>query len=184
MSRSLSDLILHPVRLRIMQALLGGKTLTTQQLGEQLPDVTAATLYRQVATLLDAGLIAVESERRVRGTVERTYVLATEHLQVPEEELQAMTIEDHRRGFAAFIAGLLAGYDTYLAMGSPDLVRDRVGYRQVAVWASDEELDAAMAEMRTPVARLAENTQAPGRRLRMITSVLMPGEHGAEDCDL
>lgn len=178
MSRSLSDLVLHPVRLRIMQALLGGKALTTQQLGEQLPDVTSATLYRQVATLLEAGMIAVESERRVRGAVERTYVLAAAPLQVPEEELHTMSIEDHRRGFAAFIAGLLAGFDSYLATRAPDLVRDRVGYRQVAVWATDEELDAAIAEMRKPVAALAENAQAPGRRLRMITNVLMPAELG------
>jgi hypothetical protein len=34
---SSADLLLHPVRLRILQALLGGRDLTTSQLGELLP---------------------------------------------------------------------------------------------------------------------------------------------------
>lgn len=40
-------LIGHPVRLRVIIA-LGGRTLTTKQLAEALPDVAQATLYRHV----------------------------------------------------------------------------------------------------------------------------------------
>ena len=51
------ELVLHPVRLRIVQAFLGTPSLTTAQLRERLPDVPAATLYRQVATLVEGGLL-------------------------------------------------------------------------------------------------------------------------------
>lgn len=69
------DLLLHPVRLRIIQAFLGDRALTTTELRAELPDVAPATLYRQVARLVGAGVLGVVAERRVRGATERTYVL-------------------------------------------------------------------------------------------------------------
>jgi hypothetical protein len=38
-----ADLLLHPVRLRIVQALLGDRALTTGALAEELADVSPAT---------------------------------------------------------------------------------------------------------------------------------------------
>ena len=40
---SIADVVMHPVRLRIIQQ-LGGRSLTTAQLRAALPDVTQATL--------------------------------------------------------------------------------------------------------------------------------------------
>src|SRR5215831_1697445 len=62
-----ADLLLHPVRLRILQTFLGDRTLTTSDLQAELPDVPPASLYRHVGKLVDAGVLAVVSERRVRG---------------------------------------------------------------------------------------------------------------------
>lgn len=46
-----ADLILHPVRLRIVRAFLSGRPLTTSALGAELADVPPASLYRHVARL-------------------------------------------------------------------------------------------------------------------------------------
>ena len=70
-----ADLLLHPVRLRIVQAFLGDRALTTGELHAELDDVPTASLYRHVAHLVDAGVLSVVAERRVRGAVERTYVM-------------------------------------------------------------------------------------------------------------
>ncbi len=70
-----ADLLLHPVRLRVVQVLLGDRVLTTGELHEELPDVPAATLYRHVGLLADAGVLAIVSERKVRGAAERRYRL-------------------------------------------------------------------------------------------------------------
>ena len=72
-----ADLLLHPVRLRIVQAFLGDRALTTSGLRTELSDVPAASLYRHVARLVAGGVLAVVTERRVRGALERTYVLRT-----------------------------------------------------------------------------------------------------------
>jgi len=67
-----ADLLLHPVRLRIVEAFLGDRALTTTQLRAELPDVPPASLYRQVARLVAAGVLGVVAQRRVRGALERT----------------------------------------------------------------------------------------------------------------
>ena len=115
-----------------MQAFLGRDRLTTADLRALLPDIPTATLYRQISTLRDGGLLEVVEERPTRGAVERTFALAGDRAVVTPEEAAAMTVEDHRRAFLTFVAGLLADFDRYLDGDPPDLMRDLVGYRQVA----------------------------------------------------
>src|SRR5579884_2586797 len=119
-----ADLLLHPVRLRIVQAFLGERALTTSQLADELDDVPAGSLYRHVAMLTNAGVLQVVAERRVRGAVERTYMLRLHAAQIQPDQLAAMTPEQHAQGFMAFVAGLLADFDRYLTAGTPDPAQD------------------------------------------------------------
>ena len=48
-----------PAGLRIVQAFLGDRALTTSALAAELADVPAASLYRHVARLVDAGVPSV-----------------------------------------------------------------------------------------------------------------------------
>ncbi|WP_324273703.1 helix-turn-helix domain-containing protein [Blastococcus brunescens] len=59
-----ADLLLHPVRLRVVQAFLGDRTLTTSDLRAELPDVPTASLYRHVGVLADAGVLTVVGSGR------------------------------------------------------------------------------------------------------------------------
>ncbi|GAA1530438.1 helix-turn-helix domain-containing protein [Dactylosporangium maewongense] len=170
-----AELLLHPVRLRIVQAFLGGRDLTTLRLRELLPDVATATLYRQVATLAEAGVLEVVEERRVRGAAERTYRLHSEAMIVGPEAATQLTVEQHRAAFAAFTAGLLADFDRYLARGDVDLGRDLVGYRQLALHLTDEELTELIAEQREAAARRAE-LPPEGRTRRLLSTILMPAD--------
>ncbi|WP_214368458.1 helix-turn-helix domain-containing protein [Pseudonocardia sp. H11422] len=171
-----ADVLLHPVRLRIAQAFLGDRALTTSDLREELPDVPAATLYRHVASLVDAAVLQVVSERRVRGTVERTYRLPAGAGSVGPEEAATMSVEGHRQGFLAFVAGLLADFDRYLERDDVDLGRDLLGYRQAAMYLTDDELRELIAELRAVLAPRIANPPSPDRVRRILTTVLMPGE--------
>jgi len=110
-----ADLILHPVRLRIVRAFLGGRSLTTSALAAELADVPPASLYRHVARLVEAGVLEVVAERRVRGAVERTYVLHEAAANIGADELATMSADEHRRMFITFVAGLVGDFDSYLA---------------------------------------------------------------------
>lgn len=173
-----ADLLLHPVRLRIVQAFLGDRTLTTTDLRGELPDVPVATLYRHVGLLADAGVLSVVGERKVRGAAERSYRLVLEAASVSPEDGAAMTAEDHRRAFTTFVATLLGDFDRYLdrAGDPPDLLRDGVGYRQAAVWVTDEEFDVMVGDLAAVLTARMANRPDGARRRRMVSTVHLPAD--------
>jgi len=171
---SIVDLLLHPARLRIVQAFLGGRELTTAQLATQLPDVPPGGLYRHISLLEAAGVLTVVSQRRVRGTVERTYALRLEATRLAAAELAAMSPEEHLQAFATFVAGLLADYERYLSRGQPDLERDGVDYSMNAVWLTDDEFAEFIRDVVAVVQPRTAQPAAAGRTRRLIASVFMP----------
>ncbi len=171
-----ADLLLHPVRLRVLQAFLGDRALTTSQLSAELADIPPATLYRHVARLVEADVLQVVAERRVRGAVERTYVLRIAAARVQLDEIAKMSAEDHRQMFMAFTAGLLAAFDRYLARGDIDLARDGVAFAIDAIWVDDAEYGEMMREIYTALLPRRANGPRKGRKRRMIASVLLPAD--------
>ncbi len=171
-----ADLLLHPVRLRIVQAFLGDRALTTSDLRGELPDIAPATLYRHVARLVDAGVLAVVSERRVRGVIERTYILRLAAAMIGPADLAAMSAEDHRQAFLAFVAALLADFDRYLSRGDIDLVRDGVSYRMAGMWLDDGEFTDLLHELARVLQPRLANPPKSGRRRRILGTILLPGE--------
>jgi Helix-turn-helix domain len=174
-----ADLLLHPVRLRIVQAFLGDRALTTSALAAELADVPAASLYRHVARLVSAGVLAVVAERRVRGAVERTYVLRVSAATIGLDEVSAMSAEDHRQAFLGFVAGLLGDFDRYLARDDRDFLRDGVGYRLAAFWLDDAEYAELMRDLARVLQPRAASPPGPGRRRRILGYVLLPGADAA-----
>jgi DNA-binding transcriptional ArsR family regulator len=170
-----ADLLLHPIRLRIVKAFLGDRALTTSQLAAELDDVPPGSLYRHIARLTKAGVLQVVAERRVRGAVERTYTMRMAAAQVPPGEFRAMTPDDHTRAFTAYVAGLLADFDRYLAAGSPDPVRDGVLYQVSGMWLTDEEFMEFARDLSAVYLDRLANPPGQGRRRRMIYTISVPG---------
>jgi hypothetical protein len=170
-----ADLLLHPVRLRVVQAFLGDRALTTTELRNELSDVPAASLYRHVARLVGGGVLSVVSERRVRGATERTYILRTAAARISPDELAKMTPDEHRQAFLAFVAGLIGDFDRYLARGDIDPLRDGASYNLAGMWLDDAELAELARELYTVVAPRLANAPKRGRRRRVLGTVLLPG---------
>lgn len=164
------------MRLRIVQAFLGDRALTTSDLRRQLADVPPASLYRHVARLVDAGVLTVVNERRVRGAVERTYVLRVAAASINIDELERMSRDDHRQAFIAFVAGLLGDVDRYLEREDFDPVRDGAGYRLAGLWLDDTEFGDFVRDLARVVQPRLANPPGPGRRRRILGTVLLPGE--------
>jgi hypothetical protein len=171
-----ADLLLHPVRLRILQAFLGERALTTSALAAELDDIPPASLYRHVAKLVAGGVLQVVAERRVRGALERTYVLRTSGSLITPDQLAAMGPDEHRQAFMAFVAGLLNDFDRYLDRGDPDLVRDGVSYRMAGMWLSDAEYTALLRELTAVLAPRIANQPTGDRKRHILGFVLLPGD--------
>jgi len=168
------ELLLHPVRLRLVHAFAGGRSLTTAQLAARLPDVSQATVYRHVATLADAGILEVEGEQRVRGFVERRFRLRREAAAVTAERAATARVDDHRRAFATAMAVLLAEYGQYLDRPGADPAADQVGYRQHAVWLTDEERSGLIEGMRAAIVPIIGNEPGSGRTPYLLSPILFP----------
>jgi DNA-binding transcriptional ArsR family regulator len=171
-----TELLLHPVRLRIVHALSGGRLRSASELCDHLPGVPRTSVYRQLGLLVEGGMLEIGDERRVRGAVERFYRLRTDRPVIAPEAGKEMTLDDHRRGFAAAMAVLVTEFNAYLERPGADPFADSAGYRQGTVWLSPDELAVMLSGLREIIAPLTANKPGPGRRPYLISPVMFPGE--------
>ncbi|HEY3904029.1 MAG TPA: helix-turn-helix domain-containing protein [Streptosporangiaceae bacterium] len=169
-----ADLLLHPVRLRIVKAFLGDRALTTAQLAAELDDVPAGSIYRHIGLLTKAGVLQVVAERRVRGAVERTYTLRIYAAQIQPDEARAMTLDEHAQAFMAYIAGLLSDFDRYLASDPQDPVKDGASYRLAALWLTDAEFVGLLRDLNEIFQPRLAIPPGEGRQRRLMYTVLLP----------
>lgn len=173
------DLLLHPVRLRIVQSMLGRPSITTRQLADALPDVAPATLYRHVGALVDGGVVRVAAEQQVRGAVERTLTLDPAQVSVDPDDAENAHPDALRAGFLAFLASLAGAFDTYIDGPRGTLTDDLAGFRQVAITATDDEWRAAIGAINAAIAPLVTRTEHPETaRRRLFATVSMPAHGG------
>jgi len=167
------NLILHPVRLRILTT-ISGREMTAQQLSKALPDIAVATLYRHINALQEGDLLTVVDERQVRGTVEKTYAIQDESaLILSEEDLKNATKEEHIRYFTTYLVSLIADFTTYLQnRETVDFAKDGVGYHTSHLYMTDDELkifSEQLSELLMPFTQPAD-----GRKRRQLSTIFLP----------
>ena len=172
-----ADLILHPVRFRILQT-LPGETLTTQDLADRLPDVPKSSIYRHLKLLLEGDMITVAEARLVNGIQEKTYQLA-QRPYLNADDIANITAAEHTQYFTTYMMNVLREFADYLETaevetGSPDLLADRVGYTEVLLYASPEEMDVLGADLNAAFAKLATNGPENGRAKRKFVIIGHP----------
>ncbi|MFD0413203.1 helix-turn-helix domain-containing protein [Streptomyces sp. NPDC127108] len=170
------ELLLHPVRIRIVHAMYDGRTRTTTELRSLLPDVSKATLYRHTSLLVEGGLLVVADEQPVRGSMERHYRLHRGRVVLDPEAAAALSLDDFRRAFAVATATLMAEFNTYLERGDAAPVADLVGFRQYSLWLSPDELAEMIAELREVIVARAANEPTPQRTRHLLSPIVFPAE--------
>lgn len=171
-----ADLILHPVRFRILETLLG-ESLTTQAIADRLPDVPKSTIYRHVKQLLESEIIAVDETHQVRGALEKTYRL-DQSIRLGVEEMADMTPEEHIAYFRTYAMTLIQGFSSFVNAaaidGKIDMVPHRAGYSEAFVFATTAELDEAFATINKSLMELAKNSPGQGRHKHKIAIITHP----------
>jgi len=169
-----ANLMLHPIRLRIIN-LLYGRTLTPQQIGAVMDDVAHATLYRHIKALTDGGVLEVVEERQVRGTVERVYTLKLDATRLTGDDVNDLSADEHEQYFTAFLFSLVEDFRRYLDISdTPNLQDDFVRYNKAALYLSAEEADALGQSITTLVTKFTTHPPAPERKRYLLTLVTMP----------
>ena len=172
MAETGADVILHPVRMRIIST-LSGRQLTTQQIGQALPEVAQATLYRHLSRLVQAEVVVVAASRPVRGITEKVYALAEGGMPVLLDP-RGMERDDWERGFAAYTASLLGQFAAYLRQPGADPLTDGVSFRTGALYLSDAELAQLSSDVQAATAPYRAYGPSPERRRRLLSNTAMP----------
>lgn len=168
-----AKLILHPVRMKIIQLLVNGKRMTVQKFAERMKDVPQATLYRQLNKLLEADLIQVVEEHQIRGTVEKVYALKEQTIH-SQEDILRLSKEEHLNLFFTFQAQLMGQYEKYLEQEDIDLIKDGVTYRVANVYVTDEEYRELITNMASLLKKVLSNEPSPERKAKNIATIVIP----------
>ena len=168
-----SDILLHPVRLRIVLTTAGDE-VTTADIAKRLPDVPQATLYRHIAKLAGAGILDVAGERRARGAVERTYRLNIAQASVNAGDAAEMSADEHFQAFTTFTGILIEAYGRYLNTPGAKPAEDGVSFRQARLWLTDDELEHLVSDVTAALAPYLDLNMTPDRKRRLLSTILMP----------
>lgn len=168
-----ADLILHPARFQIMQA-LSGEELTTQEIAELVPSVPKSSIYRHLRILLEAGLVEVATTQQVRGVEEKVYRL-TQRPYVGAEDMAGMSKEEHLRHFTAYVTTLMQGFADYLeASGEIDPLADRTGYTETFIYVNTAELDTLGESLNEAIRPFLGNRPGKGRHKHKLALITHP----------
>lgn len=163
------ELLIHPVRIRVVEA-LSGRPMTTRELHDALGDVPIATLYRHVDRLVDGGIVAVVAERRVRGGVERTLAVDDESASLGPADIESPAQVE--QAFRTFIGALLSRADRLFSAHGDEIPR-QIGFRHIPVWLTDEEYDELADRISAAFSPVLANTE-DGRNRHVITLISLP----------
>lgn len=181
-----AHVVIHPVRLRILQA-LSRAPQTTRALARLLHDVPQSSLYRHIKVLVDEGFIQAETlptppGTTRRGAPERRYTL-TRSAHLAQSDIDDLSPDDHRRMFTVYLMTLLREFGLYLGddTRTPNFTADRTGYTEVTFYASEAEFDAAIQAMNAALGPLLSQQPSPDRRLRKLATVTFPLQDPASE---
>ncbi len=168
-----ADLILHPIRMRVIIALTD-RTLTPKQLAAELQDVAPATLYHHLNLLTEAGITRVVEERLVRGTLrEKVYTLSDASTILSPDQLAGASKDELLQYFLVFVSKLIGDHARYLDLKESGYYAD-AGYHQHPVYLSDQEFVQFLQEFNAALLPWLKKEPAPGRRRRLLTTILIP----------
>lgn len=168
------DVILHPIRFRIIQRFIDGKNRTAKQLANELKDIAQATLYRQLDALTKNEILTIVEENQIRGTVEKVYALNFSKVSMTNEDVKELSREEHLKYFLFFTAQLTKSFESYLEKEEIDFEEDGVGYRQIALQLSNEEFKNFIADLRKLFEKYNSLPPNPEQKKRLISTVMMP----------
>ena len=132
MVKDIAKVIMNPIRQRIIQYLSVNGESNTKSIGEELNDIPTPTLYRHIKVLLEAEVIRVVEEDKVRGAVQKTYAMNSEMISDTDNESANAIIQNS-------LYSLGAAFQAYFAKENADPKKDLLSFTTSTLLLSDEE---------------------------------------------
>ena len=161
----IAEVVMNPVRQRIMQYLMVHGKGTVKEIKNSLGDVPTPSLYRHVKILAENAILVVAEENRVRGTVESVYQLNPKGIAVEDDDGMAVQ---------ASLMRICTSFAKYFAGDDVDPKRDMFLLTSGTMMLTDEEFQAFMADINELGMKYISKTPEKGCKPRQITLVSSP----------
>ena len=166
MKKDLYDIMLNPNRMRIVQVLAGSKTMTVKEIEDLIANVPRTTLYRHINVLIEAEVVTVVEEKKIRGSLERTLALNTEEIK------KNNNMEDIPKQAFRFLMNTYSKFEKYF--GDKNRKRkNKIFFNNTIMMMSDREFDEFLMELQSLLVRY-NYEETDGRRPRDISIISSP----------
>lgn len=159
--------ILHPIRMRIIQLVAHQRATTVAALANAMSDIPRSTIYHHVSILCDNHILQVVREQKVRGTYEREYGLNYDEVMVQEKEQENASLN--------MLLKLYSDFSTYFAASGANPVRDQLFLSTNTLMLSDEEFVSCKEELFFIIQKYLNLEANQNRRPRSLTLISSPG---------
>lgn len=164
------DVLLNPVRMRIIQYAAHNHPVTVGQIAGAMPDVSKATLYRHMRVLTENGILQIAGEEKIRGTVEVSYSLNVDKInasgQESYSELQALIY--------SMLTKVIADFAHYFSKENINPFDDGYFVSANALSLKDSDFDSFKKEVFAVVEKYSLMPAVDNSKMRMITVVSSP----------
>ncbi|MFD9625686.1 helix-turn-helix domain-containing protein [Peribacillus muralis] len=111
-----AEVLMHPVRIKISQVLMRNKEhgMTPLEMVKTIEGVPQATLYRHIQAMLDAGIIRVIKEKKVKSVSEKYYALNEMEATIHAEDWKKASTEKKLDYVSLYQLSLMTQYQSYL----------------------------------------------------------------------
>ncbi|WP_163582548.1 helix-turn-helix domain-containing protein [Gracilibacillus saliphilus] len=173
-----AELLIHPVRMKIIQALMrsGDNGLTTFEMLGIIKDVPQATLYRHIQTLLDAGIIRITKEKKVRSVTEKYYTLNEEEAKLTPEEWRNTSNENKVNYYSYYQLSLMNQYQSYLSKVEDKGAEDLSTFSLLETKLDDETFAKFQKELNDLMVKYYQSTSVKNKdtQTRTVAITIIP----------
>lgn len=176
MANNMFNLLLHPIRMRIVTA-ISNDQVTAKDVAQALPDIPQTTLYRHIKILLDGGVLEVIDEIPQRGTVERVLGV-TAPPSLTQEDLKGLSKEEYRQIFSIIMSNMLneanSSLNNFTEEEEIDLLGSGFQFSEIRLNLSDEEYETMNQNILELMMTAAQNKPTPDRKRRTFAYFFIP----------
>ncbi|MCF3942301.1 helix-turn-helix domain-containing protein [Oceanobacillus alkalisoli] len=173
------DILMHPVRIKISQVLMRNKEngLSPREMLKSIKDVPQATLYRHIQVLLDAGIIRVLKEKKVRSVSEKYYILNAEQARLSSDDWKKASLDEKINYYSYYQLSLLNQYKTYLTNLENDNSEDGSTFSIVELNLDDDKFKDFQVELNNLMLKYYNDTSKNSEKhvpIRTIGVTIIP----------
>lgn len=165
--KDINKIMLNTVRMRIIQELSKVQNITATELCEKIKDVPRTTMYRHINILIDNNILSIVSEKKVRGSLERTLALNIEEIS------NQNTIENADQNAFGFLMATYSKFHNYFNSENSNLSKDKIFLNNTVLMMNDAEFDNFVLELSELILKYNLDS-SEGRKPRDISIISSP----------